>query len=234
MISVKMISDNPLKQKMTYPPAPWLLKGYAFLTFHLVSSSRGRLFVPKELELVELLPGKTLGSVYLSTYQSGSILAYNELIVAPAYVRYQGKMGAWISHIYVDNPASVAGGREIWGLPKELADFAWDKHGVIVTQKERELCNFSYQKGLFSFTTWWQQPLKGYSFSGLGEELLYFTSNFTSPLGLTKGKLTIPADSPFADLNLGQPILTLNLPQLHLVAEAPEVVGALGGRLGRA
>jgi acetoacetate decarboxylase len=25
----------------------------------------------------------------------------------------------------VDNPDSVAGGREIWGLPKELAEFSW-------------------------------------------------------------------------------------------------------------
>jgi acetoacetate decarboxylase len=46
------------------------------------------------------------------------VLEYNELIIIAAVLGYKGKFGAWISHIYVDNPDSVAGGREIWGYLK--------------------------------------------------------------------------------------------------------------------
>ena len=210
---------------MTYPPAPWKLEGYAFQTLHLVAKEKALPFVPRELEIVELLPGKTLGGIYLSAYQSGSILEYNELIVVAAYVRYEGKIGAWISHIYVDHQDSVAGGREIWGLPKEMAEFDWGTHGVIVKQQNSQLCSFSYQKGLFSFTTWWKPEFSGTVLSGLNSELLYFSSKFSSPLGLVKGNLTIPATSPFADLNFSKPIVTLNLPELNVVAGIPSVVG---------
>ena len=34
--------------------------------------------------------------------------------------------GMVVSHIYVDSPESMRGGRAIWGLPKELAEFEYD------------------------------------------------------------------------------------------------------------
>jgi Acetoacetate decarboxylase (ADC) len=50
----------------------------------------------------------------LATYTGGT-LAYHELIVfTRPFV---------VSEIYVDDERSLAGGREIWNLPKELADF---------------------------------------------------------------------------------------------------------------
>jgi acetoacetate decarboxylase len=55
-------------------------------------------------------------------------LEYSELIVIAGLVRYSGQIGGWVSHIYVDNADSVAGGRNIWGLPKELAEFIWEKN----------------------------------------------------------------------------------------------------------
>jgi acetoacetate decarboxylase len=69
---------------MNYPPAPWQLRGNAIQTLNLVDIDRVRQFVPPELDIVAVLPGKTLGSIYISEYQIGSVLTYNELIVAPA------------------------------------------------------------------------------------------------------------------------------------------------------
>ncbi|WP_414621050.1 acetoacetate decarboxylase family protein [Calothrix sp. CCY 0018] len=210
---------------MTYPPAPWNLKGYAFQTLQLVDIEQASKFVPSELEIVSLLPGKTLGSIYISSYESGSLLTYNELIVVPGLVRYQGKIGGWISHIYVDNPDSVAGGREIWGLPKEMADFSWNNGSVSVSQNNRELCSLSYQKGFLNLSTWWQQELSVGSFAGLGEELLYFENQFKTQVALMEGKLEIHQDSYFASLNLDKPLFTLNLQKLELIAGVPKVVG---------
>jgi acetoacetate decarboxylase len=126
---------------MTYPQAPWKLQGYALQTLNAVNIEDSRSFVPPELEIISIFPGKTLGGVYLSAYESGSILEYNELIVVAALVSYKGKIGSWISHIYVDNEDSVAGGREIWGLPKEMAQFTWTSNSVSVSQQEKQLCS---------------------------------------------------------------------------------------------
>lgn len=210
---------------MTYPPAPWTLKGYAFQTLQLVDTEQASKFIPPELEVISLLPGKTIGSIYISCYESGSILKYNELIVVPGLVRYQEKFGGWISHIYVDNPDSVAGGREIWGLPKEMADFTWNNGSVSVSQNNRELCSLRYQKGLFHLSTWWQQELSVGSFGGLETELLFFENQFKSQISLIEGNLEIPQQSPFASLNLDKPLCTLNLQQLELVSGVPKVVG---------
>lgn len=209
---------------MTYPPAPWRLQGFAIQCLNLVDSKVAKDFIPSQLEIVSLLPGKTLGGIYISSYKPGSLVEYNELIVVPGYVRYQGKTGFWISHIYVDNEDSVAGGREIWGLPKEMAEFSWDKNSIKISQSNNKLCNLEYHQGLFNLSTWWKPEVSGSCFSGLGSDLLFFSSQFKSKIALLKSNLEVPASSPFAPLNLGKPILTLNLQDLELIAGVPETV----------
>jgi hypothetical protein len=214
---------------MSYPQAPWTLQGYALQTLHLIDVERSRPFIPPELEIVSVFPGKTLGGVYLSYYGSGSVLEYSELIVIPGMVKHEDKFGGWVSHIYVDNADSVAGGRSIWGLPKELAEFTWekgDRAGVTVSQGDQLLCSLSYTDALLPVSTWWRQPLIGTAFSSQNSELLFFKSKFESQLKAVSGKLEIPAESPFSPLKLGQPLLTVYCDQMNLVVDAPEAVGA--------
>jgi hypothetical protein len=70
------------------------------------------------------------GGVMLADYQGGT-LAYHELIVF--------RPGCVVAHIYVDSEQSLRGGREIWRLPKELADFTWSRTHVHVSQDGRTL-----------------------------------------------------------------------------------------------
>jgi len=215
------INESEIR-KMAYPQAPWTLQGYAFQTVQLIDIDKVRPLVPSELEIISVWPGKTVGGVYLSSYKSGSVLEYNELIVVAALLGYRGKFGGWISHIYVDNPDSVAGGREVWGLPKELAEFTWEKgERVTVRQGNRLLCSLSYNQQAFG----WRQWLGASSFSTLGSDLLLFPAELESRLGLVSSKLEVPADSPFASLGLGQTWLTVHCDQMRLVVGAPEVVG---------
>ena len=51
---------------MPYPQAPWTLQGYAIQTLQLLDIDRVRPFIPSELNIITVLPGKTLGGVYLS------------------------------------------------------------------------------------------------------------------------------------------------------------------------
>jgi hypothetical protein len=209
---------------MSYPPAPWTLKGFAVQTVQLIDVERSRPFIPEELEIVSVWPGKTIGGVYLSTYNFGSVLEYSELIVVAGIVNYSGNFGGWISDIYVDNPDSVAGGREIWGLPKELAEFTWltgEESSVIVRQGTQELCSLTYTKPSFTLPVSLALP----SLSSSVSDFLLFKGEFASRIGLVRGKLQIPTESPFASLNLGQPWLTAYCDDLRLIANAPEVLG---------
>jgi len=207
---------------MPYPQAPWTLQGYALQTMQPLDIDRVRPLVPAELEIISVWPGKTLGGVYLSYYGSGSVLEYSELIVIAAFAHYQGKFGGWVSHIYVDNPDSVAGGREIWGLPKELAEFTWEKGDrVTVRQGNQLLCSLSYTQQSFG----WRQCLGASGFSTLGSNLLSYPAQLDSRLGLVSFKLEVPPESPFASLGLGQPWLTGRSDEMRLQVGAPEVVG---------
>ncbi|MEH2421821.1 MAG: acetoacetate decarboxylase family protein [Nostoc sp.] len=210
---------------MPYPQTPWTLQGYAIQTLHLVNIDRVRPSIPSELEIISVWPGKTLGSLYLSNYGSGSVLEYSELIVASALVCYQRKIGAWVSHIYVDNADSVAGGREIWGLPKELAEFTWEQGKyVTVYQGNQKLYSLKYSQQSLAL----KQRLSASSFSAKGADLLIFPAEFESLLGLIGSKLEIPAESPFSGIGLGQPWLTVRCEQMSLRVDAPKVVGQMG------
>lgn len=214
---------------MPYPSAPWTLQGFALQTLQLIDVERVRPFIPEEFEIISILPGKTLGGVYLSYYDSGS-LTYSELIVAAGIVRYGSKIGGWVSHIYVDNINSVAGGREIWGLPKELAEFTWEKDNsiasgyenyVVVRQGEQILCQLNYNSQKFGL----QLPLGGDVFSTSAESILLFKGKLESRVGIVSSKLQVPAQSPFGNLDLEQPWLTFYCGNLRLIAHPPTVVG---------
>ncbi|MBW4649069.1 MAG: acetoacetate decarboxylase family protein [Kastovskya adunca ATA6-11-RM4] len=218
---------------MAYPQAPWTLKGYALQTVHLIDVADARPLIPPELDIVSVFPGKTIGGVYLSYYGQSPVMEYSELIVAPGMVSHSGKVGGWVSHIYVDNPDSVAGGREIWGLPKEMADFTWERDDssgsgysdrVTVRQGERTLCRLRYsQQGLGL-----PLPLSFYGFSTQDSKLLAYKADLESRLGLVSSNLEIPSESPFGNLGLKQPWLTGHCKELRLVVNAPEVVQQRG------
>ncbi len=166
----------------------------------------------------------------MSPYGSGSVLEYNELIVTGALVSDGSKMAGWISHIYVDNVDSVAGGREIWGLPKELAEFTWEQcdratsaydNRLVVRQGERTLCQLIYNSPNFGL----HLPISGTVFSTQSASILLFKSELKSRLSLIGSKLQVPAESPFADIGIDRPWLTLYSNQLHLAVAAPEIVG---------
>jgi acetoacetate decarboxylase len=216
---------------MTYPPAPWNLYGNALQSFHLIDLESAKALVPSDLEIVSVLPGKTLGGLYLSVYEPNSTLSYHELIVVAALVRYRGTIGTWISHIYVDHPESVEGGRNIWGLPKEMADFTWSNRSapsvqnVKVAQGNTLLCEAQYSQGGLPLSPWGKSKISSNVFGGLAQDILAFQGNFEARLRWIRCRLTIPSESPFAAIHLGHPWMTVQLRDLHLTANIPSIAG---------
>lgn len=96
----------------SYPAAPWRMTGQLFLSLFRVAEPVGG-----------LRPAGVYGAAFVS-YEEPSPLTYSELLVARP-VRVEGARGrrVQITDIWVDSPASVAGGRKLWAIPKDLCDF---------------------------------------------------------------------------------------------------------------
>lgn len=208
-----------------YPSPPWRLRGWAYQTIQPVAISAVRLLVPCALRIVPVWPGKTLGCVVVASYERGSTLAYHELAVLPALVWSGGRLGFWVSHMYVDSPASVAGGREIWGLPKELAEFTVEERAsgrsITVRQGNRALCTLHVADS----GPWGARLTLPLSAFGMrNDQLLFFAGEVRSRLGLVATRVEIPPDGPLARLGLNRPWRGLFHEDLDLLVRAPKLV----------
>ena len=183
------------------------------LTAHLVRVADIAPLVPAGLEIVRVLPGRTLASTLLSFYGPGSTLVYHELVVACALVRCGGATGFFVSHIYVDSADSVTGGRRM-GLPKEMAVFAWDGaqpgvakvSGALPGGGLGELCTIRHGRAPFRVGF----SLGGGSLSVMDDgRVMHFGSKIRGRWGLVRARIEVPASSPLAAVPLGQPLVSL-------------------------
>jgi hypothetical protein len=106
-----------------YPPAPWQLHGQAH--GHLLLVPRDALPATPEGFRPLVVAGHGLVVAGWVDYQGGSILRYRELFAAVAGFAGRRLTGT-VTHMWVDSDASRRGGRELWGYPKELAEFELD------------------------------------------------------------------------------------------------------------
>jgi len=209
---------------MPYPPAPWNLQGQAVQPLQLIEIDRARQFIPPSVSIIPILPGKTLGGVYFAHYGPGSLLEYHELIVAAALTRVGRQIGFWISHIYVDQPASMQGGRAIWGLPKTLAEFHWalaETGEIRVQQAGQVLCTLRGSRPGKCIPV----PLVLPAISQLEDSLLHFRGQGQGCLGWGKGRVHVPDDSPLASLELTHTGRVFHLRTMRLVVNAPRRIG---------
>ncbi|GAB3296885.1 acetoacetate decarboxylase family protein [Parasphingorhabdus pacifica] len=108
---------------MSYPPEPWRLRGRMSVSlWHL--PERELPATPEETVPVVVGGRGLIGAAWVS-YGPGSVLEYNELLVA-VLARRGGHPRVCISQIWVDSEASRLGGRELWSIPKERATFEMD------------------------------------------------------------------------------------------------------------
>lgn len=103
--------QSTVTDDVSYPAAPWHMRGSLWLTVF-------RLAEPVD----DLRPAGVYGAAFVS-YEEGSPLTYSEFLVARLVDTSSAGRRVSITDIWVDSPASVAGGRELWAIPKGLADF---------------------------------------------------------------------------------------------------------------
>ncbi|GAA1226069.1 acetoacetate decarboxylase family protein [Prauserella halophila] len=112
-----------------YPPEPWHLTANAYLSLWTVPAAE----LPR-LPATQR-PVTVGGAAFVVTawfdYLPSGQLSYRELLAAVA-VRGGRTPTGTITEIWVDSPSSQAGGRELWAVPKDLADLQLT-HGRTVT-----------------------------------------------------------------------------------------------------
>lgn len=105
-----------------YPPPPWGLSGTMICSLFFVPARA----VPElDAHLPDghrpvLLGHHAVVGLAVARYEPGGDLTYDELLVA-VLTRRGLALRATVTQIWVDSPASQAGGRTLWTIPKDLA-----------------------------------------------------------------------------------------------------------------
>lgn len=127
--------DGPgLPPRTTYPAPPWRATGQLWMA---ATAAADPLPVPPDLN-----PVGDPRRLIIALARFNGTLCYNEFAVG-SLVRRGGRVGLWCHRIWVDDAASLWGGRQLWGIPKELAQFDWDGSTVSVTSGARLMASFS-------------------------------------------------------------------------------------------
>jgi acetoacetate decarboxylase len=181
---------------------------------HLIDIKRIREFIPEELTIKTVLPGKTLGLVFMTSMGPESTLPYHEFIIAPAFVKAKKKSGFYVTHIFVDNEKSQIGGRSNFGLDKQMAEFDWDwkqgKNGLIsIIQNGQNIFSLKYKAQFGRLPV----RLGGGVFSILEDKLIWCNNIFNAKFGLTKVEYNIPKDTLIQNdllrIGIKKPILSV-------------------------
>ena len=208
---------------------PWHLRtrGIVLVTLHAVNVERAREWVPPDYRILQFWPGKTLGGLWVAEYGPGSDLEYKELIASCATVWYRGRPALWATHLYVDNPKSVQGGRELLGAPKHFARFSrvkedkGEQHRMTVGDEGVPICRFRYNRAFWLWRQRVRLPALHRDVRDVsGNTIVAHGNAIHGRIGLLRARVEIPAQSPLAPLGLGAPGFSFGM---------REVTATLGG-----
>jgi len=193
-------------------------------------------------ELEELLPPgleftatPPQAAYWLAWYSFSTVGSYYEYISMLMVRDADGDLGYYIPYIYVTNEAALAGGRELFGAPKKLANIRLEKefefiHGTVERPTGKRLVTITFQPQsrmpdevvsialppkMYLYSVRHLPPLKG---EGGHTQLIKWYSSVnlhTAPGGLPTawtGKTSLTYDSP----SLSDPIHNLKLGTMML------------------
>ena len=165
MLELRESQTEQLSTEVRYPPAPWHSVGQLWAGL-FQSDTPAQL--PAGLHPV-LSPRWRV--VTLIRYQIGT-LRYDELIVGPL-ARRGAHVGVFVDFIWVDSETSLHGGREIWGVPKDMASFMWEDDTVYIADTQGPILAMTVKKGMSRLPPVWLTA------PGIGRLNQYWT--YTAP-----------------------------------------------------
>jgi hypothetical protein len=191
-----------MEETPDYPPAPWPLKADMFIALvRMPPGSIPRDILPSKIRLGRPDRPMNLAAVFVD-YRPGGILSYREFLVGTVN---RTMTSGTILKIWVDSEQSLAGGRDLWFIPKGFGRFKFDvQQGFSGTAfvDERETASLT-------FVPRWNIPGR-WSYRNTvvqqsGDTVRRTTSRFRSRFQIGTGHLHVPADSQVSFLRDGTP-----------------------------
>lgn len=183
---------------MAYPPAPWRLGGQLYGSVWRVPAPRLPGPPPPGTRPVTLGRHGFVVTAWVD-YQAGGVLRYRELLAA-VLVRSGATPLATITRIWVDNPESRDGGRELWGIPKELARLELAHEPVfraVAYDREHELARGWFQARL---ALPGRVPVRGRVAQELAGRTVRTRATMSGRIQLGSGWLAVASDGPLGFL----------------------------------
>jgi hypothetical protein len=162
-----------------YPPAPWRMRGSMWMG--LLPTDQP---TPCPAGLVPILPRRLVVGVV--RYKEGT-LRYDEFLVG-TMVRLGRRAGIFVHGIWVDDLASLWGGRRIWGLDKQLAEFHWTGEDTVTITGERgTLAALTVDRRSPQLPPAWL-PMTG--IGSLGDDWAFVTGRIRARIGTGRMRVT--------------------------------------------
>jgi hypothetical protein len=216
---------------------------------YLVSAAAARRLLPgRELDVVEVLPGRALFSIACIDYVDNDLGDYHEVSLA-LFVRERGhgplvpylgdvveffrnRLATYILHLPVDQSFTRDAGAGIWGFPKTVQQIDFDdtdgRRRCRLAMDGRHVLTYTAGRG--GRFTLPDVPMRTYSYLGGRLHATTFTAGATE-VGFALGGATLElGDHPIADelRSLGLPrtaLMTVWMGHQHARFEAPVPVG---------
>jgi hypothetical protein len=193
----------------SYPAEPWDLHGHAYVGMWLLPRDRAPEPHSTTVRTVTVF-GRAIVYAAFFVYEEPSPLTYHE-IMATVLVREGWRLRVSITHIWVDSVASRDGGRRLWAIPKELAEFEVARHASYAAQ------------GIGSLTVRpvrrlpWQLPLGFRIAQDRAGTLLVSPVSARIRWGRASARWSLADDGPLSFLAGRKPCVTLACRPFHLL-----------------
>ena len=192
-----------------YPAEPWDLHGHAYVGVWLLPRDLAPDPHSRSTKPVRIF-GRALVCAAFFVYEEPSPLTYDE-VMATVLVREGWRPRVSITHIWVNSEASRDGGRELWAIPKELADFDVARHSSYAAQDIGSL-EVRHVRRLP-----WRLPVGFRIAQDQAGTLLVSPVSGRIRFGLAAARWSLAGDGPLGFLNGHRPLLTLACRPFHLL-----------------
>lgn len=184
-----------------FPPEPWNLAGVGHLTtWRVPAPALPRLpFSAKPV----VIRGNAVVTTAFVSYSDRGQMAYDELLAA-VLVRHGRGVGLSITDIWVDSPTSMAGGRALWGIPKELATF----EGLSAAAAGVPIASASFTPGRLPAVSL-PFPVRSKVVQRLGERTVASPIRAGGRVRTATASWRFAPEGPLAWLRAGRPVLSL-------------------------
>lgn len=196
---------------MSYPPQPWRLCGDLHASVFLVPVAEVPVEVRPGWRPVRLGRFAIVGTAWVS-YRPGGMLSYDELM-STVLVRRDWRVLPTITHIWVDSAISRDGGRALWGIPKQLATFAFAGSRFAAHDDKGEIAAGTVAQW-FSFPGRW--PVGGWVVQRLAGAAKITPVRAWGRVALSRASFVADPHGPLAFLAGRRPVLSFSLLEFRM------------------